>query len=102
MTTKPDYRFKLIYAIGMIMVIAGHMETGVNLTLGGWFPYLGLHMPLFMFASGYFYKDSAADNPGAYILKKVKSLIVPLYIYNLIYGLIVFASGYAGFHIGNP
>ena len=101
MADKTDYRFKLIYAIGMIMVIAGHMKCGIDLTLGGWFPYLGLHLPLFAFASGYFFRDSAVEKPGVYIFRKVKKLLVPLYVYNLVYGLIVYVSGFLGFHIGN-
>jgi fucose 4-O-acetylase-like acetyltransferase len=101
-TITTDYRFKLIYAIAMTMVVAGHMTSGVNLTLNGWFPYLGLHLPLFMFASGYFFKDGAVANTGAYVLKKVKILLIPLYIYNLIYGIIKYVSRFIGFTIGNP
>ena len=57
-TDKTDYRFKILYAIGMIMVVAGHYTEGGGINiLANWFPYYGFHLGLFLFASGYFYKE---------------------------------------------
>lgn len=82
MNNKVDYRFKILYAIGMLMVVAGHCNGGgIPLDIAGWFPYYGFHLSLFAFASGYFYKSSYENNVIRYIIKKTKSLIVPLYIY---------------------
>lgn len=96
-----DYRFKIIYAIAMIMVVGGHCGGGgIWFDFSGWFPYYELHLALFMFSSGYFCKDSAKDNIFKYILKKIKSLIIPLYIYNLVYGLLVQVLRLKGFQMG--
>ena len=95
-----DYRFKILYAIGMIMVVASHASGGGITALSDWFPYHGVHLALFMFCSGYFYKSSAEDNVSKYILKKIQVLIVPFYIYNVVYGLIVQFLRTKGFEMG--
>lgn len=101
MRKKIDYRFKILYAIGIIMVVAGHCEGGgIPLDIAGWFPFNGVHLTLFVFASGYFYKEENEKNIIRYILKKVKSLLVPLYIYNFVYGIIVVISHAVGLDMG--
>lgn len=95
-----DYRFKILYAIGMIMVVCGHTKGGGVSMLNDWFPYGGLHLALFIFCSGYFYNSSDAESVVKYVLKKLKSLIIPLYIYNIIYGIIVQLLRIKGFEIG--
>lgn len=97
---KIDYRFKILYAVGMLMVVCGHAGGGGISIMNDWFPYEGLHLALFMFCSGYFYKSSSEEHMGQYALKKIKTLIIPLYIYNVIYGLIVYLSRFRGFEIG--
>ena len=84
-----DYRFKILYAIGIILIVCGHVNGGGISILSDWFPYYGFHLALFMFGSGYFYKSSAEDNIWKYSLRKIKSLIIPMYIYNCVYGVIV-------------
>ena len=86
---KIDYRFKMLYAISMVMVVAGHVtyEGGVSL-FSNWFPYYGFHLALFMFCSGYFYNPYVETDIFQYLLKNIRKLIIPLYIYNFIYGLI--------------
>ena len=87
---KIDYRFKIIYTVAITMIVAGHCGGGgIDFTFSGWFPYYELHLALFLFSSGYFYKKTAENNVGNYIFKKIKTLIIPLYIYNFFYGLIV-------------
>jgi len=94
-----DYRFKILYAIGMILVVNGHAYGGISI-LEDWFHFNGSHLALFTFSSGYFYKSSSEKSVNKYVLKKIKTLIIPLYIYNIIYGLIVLASRAKGFAIG--
>ena len=82
-TDKTDYRFKILYAIGMIMVVAGHYTEGGGINiLANWFPYYGFHLGLFLFASGYFYKEKSEQHVGQYILKKATHLLVPLFLWN--------------------
>ena len=76
-----DYRIKLLYAIGITMVVLAHCRGGGVVLLFDWFPYGGLHVALFIFCSGYLYKDSSEDHIKPYVFKKIKRLIIPLYLY---------------------
>ena len=95
-----DYRFKILYAVGMILVLCDHTQGGGISIINDWFPYAGLHLSLFAFASGYFYKDTSEKHIKKYIGKKIRTLILPLYIYTVIYGLIVQILKLGGFEIG--
>lgn len=98
---KIDYRFKIIYTVAITMIVAGHCGGGgIDFTFSGWFPYYELHLALFLFSSGYFYKKTAENNVGNYIFKKIKTLIIPLYIYNFFYGLIVQLLRLKNFQMG--
>ena len=100
MREKIDYRFKILYALGMIMVVCGHCWGGGISLAGDWFPYGGMHLPLFMFCSGYFYKSSSEMDVKGYVYRKIKTLIIPLYCYTIAYGVIVQLSRLKGFTIG--
>lgn len=95
-----DYRFKILYALGMIFVVTGHCRGGGISFFYEWFPVKGFHLGLFMFCSGYFYKTEAEENLLGYIWKKIKHLIIPLYIYNFIYAIIIRLLSFKGFTIG--
>ena len=95
-----DYRFKILYAIGIIFVVIGHCGGGGINILSDWFPPYAFHLQLFAFASGYFYKSSSEEYIGKYILKKIKTLLVPLYCWNFFYGLVVIVLSFKGFTIG--
>lgn len=99
-SAKADCRFKILYAFGMIFIVAGHCKNG-GLSLGyEWFSPYAFHLGLFAFSSGYFYKKEAEENIGAYVIKKGKHLIVPLYLWNLFYGILVTVLAQFGFTIG--
>lgn len=49
-----NYDFKFLYAIGMILVVAGHCSNGGVSIFYDWFTPYAFHLPLFIFASGYF------------------------------------------------
>ena len=85
---KIDYRFKLLYSIAMISVIAEHCRGigSIELNMQGWFHYSSYHMPLFMFAAGYFFKQNNVNNTIKYIYNKFKKLVFPIFIYNFFYG----------------
>ena len=87
--TYVDYRFKIVYCIAMLSVIASHClgKGSIEINIQGWFHYRSFHMPLFMFASGYFFKRKNIENVLEYIKRKFKRLIIPIYIYNFIYGI---------------
>lgn len=98
---QKDYRFKVLYAIGMIHIVAGHCINGGISLFYDWFPPYAFHLGLFAFSSGYFYKNTSEDNLAQYILRKAKTLLVPLYIWNVIYAVLVSALDLFGFTIGS-
>lgn len=96
---KIDWRFKFLYFIAIISVLVGHGAGGINLFYD-WFSPYAFHLPLFAFSSGYFFKESSTDNVCKYIIHKVKTLIIPLYLWHFFYGLVVMFLRNYGFTIG--
>ncbi|MDE7177527.1 MAG: acyltransferase family protein [Lachnospiraceae bacterium] len=92
--------FGILSALAIIMIVAGH--TGYDiLTVGGLFPYYSFHVPLFLFISGYFYRAEEEERPLLYVKKKAKKLLLPYFVWNLIYGLIAWAlRAFCGFSMG--
>ena len=64
--TEENRQFRILSALGIIFVVAGHLGYGV-FDLGGVFPYYSFHVYIFLFVSGYFYKDEAEKNIGRHI-----------------------------------
>ncbi len=98
-TASTSNAFKLLYVIAIFMVIDGHIGAFDYLNLSGFLRYQNYHLALFMFTSGYFlnlnrtYKD--------FLVRKFSHLIVPLYIWNFIYGIVCFIlNNYFSFRIG--
>ena len=58
--------FGILSGLAIIMVVAGHLGYNI-LTLGDLFPYYSFHVPLFMFMSGYFYKETEETHPFGYV-----------------------------------
>jgi len=104
-TTKNDsqenqninYTFKLLYAIGIIFIVAGHCEDGGISVLFEIFPPYSFHLALFIFASGYFFKPEHVANIKNFIVHKTKKLIVPLILWNIFYGIILLLIQKFGF-----
>lgn len=70
---KRNQIFQYLEAIGILMVIDDHTGTTIGI-LSELFPYNSFYMPMFVFISGYFYKD----NPiGKNIGHKAKHLLLP-------------------------
>lgn len=100
--SQRDYNatFGILSALAMIMIVAGHADYNI-LTVGDLFPYYSFHVPLFMFISGYFYRRQEEEAPLAYLKKKVRRLLLPYFIWNLVYGLLAWAlRAGAGFALG--
>ncbi len=79
--------FKVLSFFGIYIIVSAHLSDGGIPLFYGWFTPYSFHVPLFLFISGYFYKPDTPERLGKYILKKVKHLLVPLFIWNLVYGL---------------
>lgn len=97
---KTNYQFKLMYALGMVLVVANHCEYGGISLFYEIFPAYSFHMGLFMFSSGYFYKESAELHIRKYINKKLNTLILPLYLWNFVYALFAQIMSLRGFSLG--
>ncbi len=77
---KRNFTFDLLYVLAIIMVVDVHVLCPINI-LTNLFPYDSFFMPLFVFAAGYFFKrQSILKN----IKHKVKKLLVPLTIWNIV------------------
>lgn len=98
-TKEYNTTFCILSALTIIMVVAGHCGYHI-MTVGELFPYYSFHVPLFMFISGYFYHDSEEEAPFSYLKKKVRRLLLPYFIWNLIYGLIAWGMRCVGFAMG--
>lgn len=92
-------QFRILSALGIIFVVAGHLGYGV-FELGGLFPYYSFHVFIFLFVSGYFYRDETEEYIFRYILRKCSTLLVPYFFWNLFYGMIAQALHVAGFSLG--
>lgn len=96
---RENEQLRILSAIGIILVAAGHL--GYNLfDLGGLFPYYSFHVFLFLFVSGYFYRPEAEKKIGRYLARKFLTLMGPYFLWNLAYGILAALLRRAGFSIG--
>lgn len=96
-----NYQFKLLYAIGIVMIVANHTSGNGGISLFyELFPAASFEIGLFVFTSGYFYKEKYEENILKYVLKKIKTLVLPLYVWNFVYALITQILHAADFTIG--
>lgn len=97
---KENQELRILSAIGIILVAAGHL--GYDLfDIGGLFPYYSFHVFVFLFVSGYFYKREEEEQIIAYILRKCRTLLLPYFLWNLFYGIVATLLHHAGFSIGS-
>lgn len=84
--------FKILSGLGILLVISGHFGS-MALNVGNLYPYDTFHMPLFIFISGYFYKNINNENISnvfSYIKRKTAHLLIPYFIWNFVYGIIAY------------
>lgn len=101
---KTNKKMMILSCIGIILVVLGHTGSAVHL-MDNYFSYYSFHMALFVFISGYFYKKENEDNllKNGYLIKKVKRLLIPYFIWNIVYGIIINIVRYFGIvKYGNP
>lgn len=84
---KLNKKILLLQSIAIILVVIGH-KGGISI-FNEWFNIYSYHMPLFVFISGYFYKNINEENIFNFIVKKIRNLVVPYYIWAFIYLLII-------------
>ena len=96
---RENKEMRVLAALGMIFIAAGHIELDA-FTFWGIFPYYSFHVYIFLFIAGYFYDPDAEKKSIAYILKKLRNLIVPYFVWNLFYGLVSTFLNTRGFSLG--
>lgn len=95
-----NLQFKLLSAIAITIIVAGHcFHGGINLG-HDWFPPYSFNIALLVFISGYFYKDKYEDSVLKYIWKRTKRLLIPAYLWNIVYGLFILLMKNFGYTIG--
>lgn len=52
-----NFTFKILSAIGIIIIVSGHCYNGGVSLMYDWFPKYSYNLALFVFISGYFYKE---------------------------------------------
>ena len=80
--------FTILSAIGIFLIILGHLDFGI-LEFGGLFPYYSYHVLIFVFISGYFYRENDEKDIPGFIKRKAKRLLLPYLVCNIITGILV-------------
>lgn len=87
---KINSTFAILKTLGIIFVVSGHLIGNGGISyFTEWFPVYSFHLPLFAFIAGYFYKKNNEIKFFYFFLKKFKKIIIPYFIWNFIYGIIV-------------
>ena len=77
-------KVNVLKALAILLVVSGHLEF----SLFGMFTPYSFQLALFFFISGYLFKDKYLNDVFTFIKRRVKSLLVPYYLYNTFYLLI--------------
>ena len=96
-----DFQFRLLYAIAIVFVVAGHAGNGGINIFFDWFTPYAFHLGIFAFGSGYFYKVVHADNQVVYLKRKIKRLIIPFFLCNTFYGFLILVMRPLGMAMGS-
>lgn len=92
-------QMRILSAIGIFLVVAGHLGYSV-FEIGDLFPYYSFHVFIFLFVAGYFYKPEEEERILLFIVRKAYTLLLPYFIWNLIYGGLTVLLHRMGFSIG--
>lgn len=95
-----NLQFKLLSAIGIIIIVAGHCYHGGISLAYEWFPTYSFNLALLVFISGYFYKPKYEEHSIKYIWKRTKRLVIPAYLWNIVYGVFIIFMSNFGYTIG--
>lgn len=99
-TDNQNLQFKLLAAIGIIIIVSGHCYHGGISLAYEWFPIYSFNVSLFVFISGYFYKPTYEQSVCKYIWKRFKRLVIPAYLWNIAYGVFILLMKNLGYTIG--
>ena len=96
-----NYTMRVFYLLAIVFVVDGHIQKGHMFEMNGLFRYYSFHLMMFAFGSGYFFK--LYGKPVSDVLHRAKKLLLPLYFWNLVYGIGAAAlRRFGGFELGEP
>ena len=81
---EENYVFRALYLIAIIFVVDGHTTLADMFDMGSLFRYYSFHLMLFAFGAGYFFRMRGSFVQD--LLARAKRLLLPLYIWNVVYG----------------
>ena len=93
--------FRALYFMAIVFIVDGHTTLSDMFDMGSLFRYYSFHLMLFAFGSGYFFRlrGSIAGD----LLARAKRLLLPLYGWNLVYGVgAAMLRRFGAFEIGQP
>lgn len=96
-TQKSNKQFMILSFIGIVMVVDAHAWTALSL-FTDYFPYNSFFMPMFIFISGYFYKNKNITFLNL-IKEKLLKYIVPYYILSILLETFIYVLNI--FHLTN-
>ncbi|MBQ8634698.1 acyltransferase family protein [bacterium] len=77
-------KINLLKMLAIALVVSGHLEFSIF----GMFPPFSFQLSLFFFISGMLFKDKYLDNIGEFFKRRVKSLLIPYFLYSSFYTVI--------------
>lgn len=90
---------RALYLIAIVLVVDGHTTLSDMFSMGGLFRYYSFHLMLFAFGAGYFFR--MRGSVCADIAARAKRMLLPLYIWNAVYGVgAALLRRFGGFEIG--
>lgn len=80
MTQQRDNTVTYVKAIGIILMVLGHVLTSDMVVGRAIFTF---HMPLFFLMSGYCFKEKYLDDTKQFVVRKIKGIYVPFVLFSL-------------------
>ena len=85
LSRSENLTFRTLYLIAIVLVVDGHTTLDDMFGMGDLFRYYSFHLLLFAFGAGYFFKFHGGVLSD--LAARAKRLLVPLYIWNVVYGI---------------
>lgn len=98
---KENIVMRALYLMAIVFVVDGHTTLGDMFDMSSLFRYYSFHLMLFAFGAGYFFRMRGSVVQD--VIARAKRLLVPLYVWNIIYGVgAALLRLIGGFEIGAP
>jgi len=99
LSRSENMTFRALYLIAIVLVVDGHTTLDDMFSMGDLFRYYSFHLLLFAFGAGYFFTSRGSILSDLAV--RTKRLLVPLYIWNAVYGVgAALLRRFGGFEIG--